>query len=398
MDTMALEEHIRELAALPATEDPVVSCYAAVENGRLKHPNLFEEQIRTLKAGLKGKDRSCLEDALVPVRFILTAGLPSDAKGVAFFSRAGEKPYFLYLRFLVTLPTWTFVGRSPSIFHLVELKDTYDRYVVMLNTTHRVRIIEINMGEPKEHVRVELPNLHREARDRWTKEHYRRNLRENHHRFIKEQIRVLEGLMAAGGHKHLILVGHPKMTAEVREELPKGLAERLVEEVRVSEKGSLYDIVRATIAAFIEAEERESQELAETLAEQVHSGGLAVAGVRATHAALERGHVDTLVVLRDCNPGLAWRCRVCKHVFIDSEATMSATCPKCDNERLESLSIKEELVRMAEMQHCAVEVVNESAFLTEVGGIGCLLHCRNDLLHEDGRSEAVRASYAGTHR
>jgi len=376
MDTITLEEHIRGLAALPATEDPVVSCYAAVENGRLKHPNLFEEQIRALTTGLKEKDRSCIEDTVAPIRSILGTGLSSDAKGVAFFSRAGLTPHFLYLRFRVAVPTWTSVGRSPNIFHLVELKDTYDRYVVMLSTRDRVRIMEINLGEPKEHVRVQSPNVRKEARDRWTKEHYQRNLRENHHRFIKEQVRVLERLMAEGGHKHLVLVGHPKMTARVREELPRGLAETLVEEVRVSEKGSTSDIVQATIKAFVEAEERESRELAETLAEQVHSGGLAVAGVRASYAALERGQVDTLVLLRDCNPGLVWRCRACKHVFIESEATISATCPECDNESLESLNMKEELVRMAETQHCAVEVVNESAFLTEVEGVGCLLRYR----------------------
>lgn len=376
MDTMALEEHIRELAMIPETEDPFVSCYAAVENGRLKQPSLLEEQMRALKAGLKGNERSRLEDALIPIHSILALGLPSDAKGVVFFSRAGEMPHFLYLRFRVALPTWTSVGRSPRIFHLVELKDTYDRYVVMLSTRDSVRIVEINLGEPKEHAHVQSPNVRKEARDRWTKEHYQRNLRENHHRFIKEQIKVLERLMAAGGHKHLILVGHPKTTAKVREELPKGLLERLVEEVRVSEKGSLSDIVQATIKAFVEAEEQESRGVAETLAKQVYSGGLAVAGVTASHAALERGQVDTLVLLSDWNPDLAWRCRACKHVFVASEAAIPITCPECDNEAPESLNMKEELVRMAEAQHCSIEVVNESAFLTEVGGVGCLLRYR----------------------
>lgn len=378
MDSAMLEEHIRALATLPETQDPFVSCYAAVEHGHLKEPHLFDEQIRMLKTGVKGGCLSSFENAIAPIHSILETGVPSDAKGVAFFSRAGDIPHFFYSKFRVSLPTWISVGNSPNVFHLAELKDTYDRYVVMLVTKNLVRIVEINLGEPIEHAHVQPPSVRREMRDRWTKDQYQRHLQEHHHRFIKEQVRVLERLMAAGNHKHLILAGHPTLTARIRAELPKALAATLIKEVKASERGSLSDFVRSTVSVFVEAEERESQDLAESLAKETRSGGLAVVGTRAAYAALERGHVDALVLLRDYEPGPAYRCNGCRQVSMGPQAKRSAACPQCGTQNPEPLDLKEEVVRMAETQHCVVEVVNESAFLKEVGGIGCLLRYREN--------------------
>jgi protein required for attachment to host cells len=376
MDTKALEEHIRALAMLPETDDPIISCYAAVENNRVKDPNRFEEQICALQVGLKGEARRSFEDALDPVRSFLANRLPTDAKGVAVFSRAGQAPYFLFLRFRVPLPNWIAVGKLPSIFHLVELKDTYERYVVMLSTKERVRIFEVNLGELTEHTCIQASNPRRDVRDKWSKEHYQRHVRESHHRFIKEQIKILEHLMEAGNHRHLILAGHPTMTAKVREELPKGLAAKLVEVVKVSEKGPLSGVVQATIKVFVDAEERASQGVAESLAQQVHAGGLAVIGTKASFEALRRSQADTLVLLGDYNPGPAWACRACKYVDLDHRTPEPSTCRSCGADGIDQLDLKEEMVRLAEQHYCAVEVVNKSDFLMEAGGIGCLLRYR----------------------
>ena len=46
--------------------------------------------------------------------------------------RLATKPFFLPLQFRAPLPNWVAVGSTPNIYHLVELKDTYDRFVVTL--------------------------------------------------------------------------------------------------------------------------------------------------------------------------------------------------------------------------------------------------------------------------
>ncbi len=377
MNAGKLEEHIRALAALPETEAPIISCYAEIAGGRVKDPKMCDGQMNALKMGRTCVEGRLIDDALSPVRLLLSGNLEADSKGLAVFSRAGQEPYLLFLQFRVPLPTWITAGKFPSIFHLVEMKDTYERYVVMLGTRERVRIFEINLGELTEHARMEAAGLGRGQGEKWSKEHYQRRTRENQRRFVKEQIKVLARLFEAGNHRHLILAGHPAVTAGIREELPPELAEKLEDVVRVSEKGHCSGIVEATIKAFVEAEERASQEVAESLARQVHTGGLAVVGGTASLEALRRNQVDTLVLLNDYNPGSVWFCRTCNSVDAGHQPQAPSTCTCCGAEGAEYLDLKEELVRIAEKHHCAVEVVNKSNFLAEAGGVGCLLRYRN---------------------
>ena len=48
------------------------------------------------------------------------------------FARGGSQRFFLPLQFRVPVPNLIAVGSLPNIYHLVELKDTYHQYVVML--------------------------------------------------------------------------------------------------------------------------------------------------------------------------------------------------------------------------------------------------------------------------
>lgn len=370
MDRTSLLKDVRTLATLPETEDSVVSCYVALENGQLKNPNIFEEQIRSLSTGLTGDGRRALDEALQPVRSFLTVGLSPEAKGAAVFSRAGNSPFFLTVRFRVPLPNWIVVDKAPNIYNLVELKDTYERYFVMLTTRASVRIIEIHIGEVTRQVWAAMPETKSGIVRKHAKEHYQRQVKEREHRFIKEQLQVLEQLMVSKEHAHLILAGHPNMTARVKEELPKSLLPKLVDVVRASDS----DVVQSTIEAFIKAEEKESQTIAEKLARQVHSGGLAVVGTTACFMALRRNQADTLVLLKAYAPDQAWACRACD--FMDPGAGRIAACPECGSENLAYRDVKERMVRLAEQQLCGVEIVNESEFLARVGGVGCLLRYR----------------------
>jgi len=144
MELKNLQKHIRTLAILPETKAPVVSCYMTLKKGRIDDRIAFEEQIRSLKESVSGKAWRDLRDALDPVDQYLAEELLHDAIGAAIFSRAGEDPFFLPLQFRVPLPNWVALDSTPNIYHLVELKDTYDRYVVLISTRESVSILAIN--------------------------------------------------------------------------------------------------------------------------------------------------------------------------------------------------------------------------------------------------------------
>ncbi len=64
MEMKHLKKHIRDLAALPETDEPVASCYAALERGSLKNPQAFHRGLGVLKKNLTRADRQHVEEAL----------------------------------------------------------------------------------------------------------------------------------------------------------------------------------------------------------------------------------------------------------------------------------------------------------------------------------------------
>ncbi|MCP4716256.1 MAG: hypothetical protein GY868_14150 [Deltaproteobacteria bacterium] len=374
MELKELKKQIRTLATLPETEAPVISCYLELLNGKINDQDTYNELARTAMVGLSEQELYIFKETLEPINTYLANELLPNAKGAAIFSRAGSTPFFLPLQFRVSLPNWISLSTTPNIYHLVEMKDTYHRYVVMISMKKSACIVEVNLGEVTAQLWQDREDLRERVGREWTKEHYQKHSRERGKKFIKEKINLLDKLMSAGGHTHLILAGHPTMTSRIKNELPKCLLEKLVNEVTVSGHAKANDVVEATIASFVEAEEIESQHIAEILSHKVGTGGLAVAGAEASFQALQRGHVDTVVLLAGYSPGQFQMCFVCG--FANPKDKESDSCPQCGSNSLKISDLKEEMVRLAEGQGCLIEVVNESESLVKLGGVGCLLRYR----------------------
>lgn len=371
MELKNLEKHIFSLATMEETDAPVISCYLGVERGPAGYRNFLDERVRVLRTGVAPAARQHFEEALEQIEVFLRSGVPLDRKGMALFSRGGDQAFFLPLEFEVPLTNWIAVDAKPNIYRLVELKDTYDRYVVLLATESVVRILGINLGSVTEELWNTRPELRHRAGREWTKEHYQAHRRERISQFIHEQIRVLSRVMLTGGYRHLLLAGDPRATGLIRKALPRHLEARLIGIVPAAGNDRASDIVAATLSSFVDYEERESQSVAERLCNQSNAHRLAVVGARASLRALDQWQVDILVLAKAYEPDPGWVCTSCgwRHL----EPPFPTCCPRCGAEKLRTLRIKEEMVRLAEQRGAVVEIVNESDGLMHLGGVGCLL-------------------------
>jgi stalled ribosome rescue protein Dom34 len=151
---------------------------------------------------------------------------------------------------------------------------------------------------------------------------------------------VLDRVISAGGYAHLILAGNPQMAWRFRNALPHHLSTKFIEVIETSCQNTGYDIVTATIAAFLEREQEESLGMVESLLRKINTSGLALAGPHATMGALQLGIVDVIIMLKSFDP-------------------------KGD--------LKDRMVKMAEMNGCKTEIVDASDALGRLGGVGCLL-------------------------
>ena len=371
MELRQLEEHLRTLATVEETDSPLISCYLELSNGVAGCRNELDARFQVLRKSLPARSAAEFGESADRIEAYLTRAFSPRTRGLAVFARAGATPFWLPLQFEVPLPNWIAVGTTPNIYHLVELKDNYDRYVILLTTETSARIIGVNLGSVTAQLWSSRPELRRRVGHEWTREHYQDHRRERTMQFIHEQIRNLDQVISAGGYGHLMLAGNSRLIAAVRKELPKRLAEKLVDAVPAGPTDRVSDIVASTLQAFLEHEELESQALAEKLVTQIRTHGLAVAGSHASLEVLKAGQADLLVLVKSYEPGPGWECRGCGKTEL--ELPPPNACPECRTDRMRVFDIREELVRLAEQRQVGVEVVEHNDVLMALGGVGCML-------------------------
>jgi peptide subunit release factor 1 (eRF1) len=83
------------------------------------------------------------------------------------------------------------------------------------------------------------------------------------------------------------------------------------------------------------------------------------------------GQADMLLLAMGYDPDPGQLCLACGIINVSCEQPNG--CSKCGNKGMREISIKEEMVRMAERTGCQVEVVGDSDILMRFGGVGCLL-------------------------
>jgi len=372
-----LSQHITLLASVEETDAPFVSVYLKLEDGMDSARETLDARAYVLRRILKGNDRADFEDALGKIEYWLSNDVSSEANGVAVFARGklgGD--FMLPMQFSAPLPDWIVVNPTPNIYHLVELKDNYHRYIVVLATADRARILEVNLGAATIQAWIDQPNLRSRVGSEWTRSHYQVHQANRGHQFLHEKIAVLEQLMHAGGFTHLILAGDAEITGRIRLALPDDLVDILVDTIPAGENDNPDDIVMATMSSFLQHEEQESWTIAENLINGLRNHNLAVVGSTATLDALRWGEVDTVVMTSDYQPLPGWSCTACKAVGTETPETR--VCARCNKPGVRPMDVREAVLRLAGQLERPVEIVAHSDALMSLGGVGAMLRRHKD--------------------
>ncbi len=367
MELAKLQQHVRTLAGIPETNAPVISCYVTLRPGRRACGAALDQRIAVLRDALSPAEKEPFECAWAQIEDYLANKMPIGARSAALFARGGMLSFLIPLEFQVPLPTSVSIDSTPNIYHLVELKDTYDRYVILLSTEESARIVEVNVGSVTKQLWIERPELRARVGREWTKLHYQRHCREKTDQLVREAIVAVDRLMRARGYSHLMLAGRPEMTARVKRELPKRLVTKLVNTVATGGDAPLPEVVALTLCSFVPFEEEGSMFFARKLLSEVRTGGPAVVGTRETLRAVQRGQADVVVMAQSYDPDPGWSCPQCGLVSVEIRPS---TCPDCESSDLRDVDVKEEIVRRAERRGGLVEIVNGAL---RFGGVGALL-------------------------
>jgi ribosomal protein L30E len=343
MELKELQQHIRTLARLEATEAPFISAYVHPGDGKDAEERFLDRRMQFVGSSLPSHAVHDFKDAMQRVKSFLEQGVDEASKGAAVFCRAGKDPFFLALQFQVPVENVIAVGTVPNIYHLVELKDMYHRYVVVVLSERGMRILEVHLGAVIKELWTERPALRANVGPMLSRHQYFHHGPHSTDEFIKEGIEVLDGIVSTGGYSHLLLAGDQHLAWRFRYALPFHLSEKFVDIVGAAESSESSDVATEAITAFVAREAEESLETVDTLLQELRMDGLAAVGVDATLQALRDGIVDVLAIARTFDP---------------------------------HFTVKDEIARLAELNGCTVEVVSGSKPLENLGGVGCLLRHR----------------------
>jgi len=339
MDTHILNQTIRRLALTEPNRSPVLSCFFDLTLPRQNHIEDLKAWAEVAAPTMKGRSRQDFEDALEEtIRWLKEEKRP-NAKGVAIFCRWGDEPFLIPLQFHSPLPNGFHVDSLPQVYPLVEVMDSYDRFVIVITTEQKARIMELCIGSVTKSIFAERPEIRERIGREWTKEHYQNHKRERSERFLKEKIQIIDGIVTRGQHDHIILAGQSALVTRLYRSLPKRLQEKVISTFSTASDRHEHQLIEDALKLFIEHEQDISQRNVQRLEAAIKTGGLGVVGFDAAKRALEIGQAEMLLIDQEFNIAEA----------------------------------QEELTRLAILSGVEIETVSDCDLLKSYGGVGCLL-------------------------
>lgn len=259
------------------------------------------------------------------------------------------------LSFRVPMENLFRVDSRPGIYPLVEIKDRFNRFVVVMTNRESARVVEMTLGDTSLALLTERPEVKARHGREWTREHYLSNNRERDKRFVKEKVALIEQLMSKRGHNALIMVGEPRYVNRLQSSLPKHLQHKVVDHIRTGISDErLQPILEGAIETYLRVEDKESESAVKRLFRFYRTNGLGVFGIEATTDALSVGQAEELII----SSSLPFRKR-------------------------------EKLVRMACQFGIPIETVRNSPLLDDQGGVGAVLRYASSPLPSNHQTSAA---------
>lgn len=356
-----LDSHLRDLIDLEENGHLFYSIYLDLTSAQTA-----EEQLRQLVCSilptLNENEVEQLFQAESYILDIIGERLRDEHKGLAVHYRGGENAELRAIAFHLPVKPAIFADRSPNLLDLIEMRDSYDRYVVLISTNNDARIMEIVLGTVTREAWLSRPELRKRLRGEWSVEHYRNHQRELNIRFINEKIEILKRLFRKGGYSHLILAGSSDRIAAIEKHLPVQLKNKVVDICNLQVSDPREKVVRETIQLFVEQESFESRTNLERLEQTILTGGGAVSGLDRCEKALAHGVIETLIMTKSSTRN-SRTLRVFSH-------------RNPDGNYLTVEKRRQRLIERAIQASIQIEFVEPGTFLDDYCGVGAILRYR----------------------
>jgi peptide chain release factor subunit 1 len=382
-ESNTLERIIDRLAEFEPVELPFISLYLnaqANEHGRQDFGRFlrkeFSERSRTYAAHTPA--RESFERDAERIKDYLANELRPETNGVAVFACAGAGDFFEAVQLAAPVENHRlYIYDQPHLYPLARVVDQYPRYAVLVADTNRARLFVFGRGKALQ--RDEVRNVKtRGARiGGWSQMRYQRHLEQYHLQHAKEVVEQLEAAVREDGIEHIILAGDAVIIPKLKEQLPKAVADKVVDVLSLDINAPEHEILEESLEAMRRYDAQTDAEKVGRLLDEYRAGGLAVVGSQDTLEALATGQVEELIVAARQQQIEGDREDVA--ILSDSEVAEPVVAGHdgaiADLEP-DSVIVADDLVTRARQTGARITFIEDASLLEDVGGCGALLRYR----------------------
>ena len=221
--------------------------------------------------------------------------MPS-ANGVAIFACSGAD---LWEAVQLNVPVEEhklYIYNQPHLYHLARLDDEYPRYAALLTDANSARIFVFGLGQTLDTAEVKGKKMQRVKVGGWSQARYQRRVQNAHQSHAKELVDTLDRIAREDNIKHIILAGDVTILTALQAEMPKHLAAKVVDTVKLDLKASDQEVFEATLERMREEDAKSDSDKAARLMREYRSRGLACVGPEETLEALANGQADEVLI------------------------------------------------------------------------------------------------------
>jgi peptide chain release factor subunit 1 len=380
MSPTELTELLDRLAAFEPAPYPVVSLYLNTRpgpQGRDQHQAFLRKEFkaRSLTYPTGSPERESLDQDLQKIGTYLETELDPSANGVAVFAcSAGE----LFEAIQVTVPIeqhWLHIGDQPHLYPLARLESRYPRYAAVLTDTNTARIMVFATGELVAERAVTGTKTRHTAQGGWSQARYQRHIANFHLQHAKEVVDTLDRVVQQEGITQILISGDEVIVPLLREQMPKHLAEKVVDHLRLDPHAPTANVLKTSLEAMERLNDRTDRQKVDAAIDGYRAGGLGVVGPEDTLDALIKGQVEELLItgtLREIE-GLQVGEAAESTTVLAEPAIEPVSAGEAAGADPEVVRLADELVTKARQTSARITFIEDASLLSDYGGVAALL-------------------------
>ncbi len=380
---MSLTQQLDRLAAFEPAPYPVVSLYLDTrpdQHGRDQYEAFTRKELkaRSRTYPLNSPERESLDrDIERIVRFLENERQPSANSIVIFACAAGE--LFETLQSAAVIPQHALhIADRPHLYPLARLESQFPRYAAVVTDTNTAHVLVFAAGDVESDREVRNVKTRNTTQGGWSQARYRRHIENFHLAHIKEVVDTLDRVVQAEGIAQIVVSCDEVTLPLLREQLPKHLAEKVVDHIRVDAHAAAADVLKASVEAIAKVNTSTDREKVSAALDGYRAGGLGVVGPESTLTALINGQVDELLIAADLQQmrPLSMPAGSANDAAIAEPVLEPVSAGEPGGAQPEIVRLADELVMKAKQTGAKLTFIEDPALLADYGGVAALLRFR----------------------